>query len=57
MSQATKKEKVIMGGSLITIGVLALMFGYSRKHGWDRDCLIGGTVAIAAGVAIALLEK
>lgn len=45
-----------MGGPLITLGVFALLFGHSKKHGWDRDCLIGGVVAIVAGVVINLIN-
>jgi hypothetical protein len=41
-----------MGSSLIVLGVLALLFAYSKKHGWDRDCLIGSLVAISAGILI-----
>jgi uncharacterized membrane protein HdeD (DUF308 family) len=39
-----------MGGTLIVVGVIALLFSRSKKRGWDRDCLIGGIVAIIAGI-------
>lgn len=41
-----------MGGSLIALGVLVLLFTYSKKHGWDKDCLTGSLIAISAGLLI-----
>lgn len=39
-----------MGGSLIALGFIALGCSYSKRHGWDRDCLIGSAMAIIAGL-------
>lgn len=45
-----------MGSSLITLGVLALCCSYGKRHGWDRDCVIGGTVAVVAGILLCIVE-
>ncbi len=41
-----------MGGWLLALGFVGLTLSYSKKKGWDRDCLIGGIIGIGAGIVI-----
>lgn len=45
-----------MGGSLIALGFIALSCSYSKRHGWDRDCLIGSAMAIIAGLVSVVIN-
>lgn len=45
-----------MGGYLLMLGTLALCFSYSKRSGWDRDCLVGAFLCTAAGITMLVLE-
>lgn len=45
-----------MGIFLIFLGVLAMLCAHTKKYGWERDVVLGGLIAIFAGILLTVSE-